>query len=82
MQKKIAIKSQKVLPGIGNLKNFAGAGPPGPLFLLGLGRVEAFFGPGAGPYLGIIWATFFGNFAESLLGHIWAISYIDLFVIV
>jgi hypothetical protein len=49
-----------VRSGIGKLKIFAGAGPPGPLFWLGLGGVEAFFAPGAGPHLGHF---FFGNFA-------------------
>jgi hypothetical protein len=47
--------------------------------LLGLGRVEPFFGPGAGPYLGhffleilmgLGWA---GNFLARALGHIWVI---------
>ena len=45
----------------------------------GLGRVEAFFGPGAGPHLGhffleiLLGLGWAGNFLGQALGHIWVI---------
>jgi hypothetical protein len=51
--------------GIGKLKNFAGAGPPGPLFLLGLGWAGSrLFLAQA---LGHIWAISGSLFFEILL---------------